>query len=128
MLVIKKVVIPAAGLGTRLFPATKEQPKEMLPIFASTSNGDLLVKPVVEMVFEQLFDAGFREFCYVVGKGKRSIEDHFTPDPSSVRMLESLGRNGQAVNLGDFHENAAGSQSPQFRCGLHSADFSAYPR
>jgi len=51
---IRKVVIPAAGLGTRLFPATKEQPKEMLPIFSTTANGDMSVKPVVQMVFEQI--------------------------------------------------------------------------
>ena len=63
---IRKVVVPAAGLGTRLFPATKEQPKEMLPIFAATTNGDVAVKPVVQMVFVQLHDAGLREFCYVV--------------------------------------------------------------
>ncbi len=78
--VIRKVIVPAAGLGTRLFPATKEQPKEMLPIFTNTPQGDLVVKPVVQMVFEQLYDAGLREFCYVVGRGKRGIEDHFTPD------------------------------------------------
>jgi UTP--glucose-1-phosphate uridylyltransferase len=50
---VRKVVIPAAGLGTRLFPATKEQPKEMLPIFSMSSNGDMSVKPVVQMVFEK---------------------------------------------------------------------------
>jgi len=101
---IKKVVIPAAGLGTRLFPATKEQPKEMLPIFSTATNGDVSVKPVVQMVFEQLYDAGFREFCYVVGRGKRGIEDHFTPDSNSVRLLEGMGKNGQAMELEDFYE------------------------
>lgn len=85
---ISKVIIPAAGLGTRLFPATKEQPKEMLPIFATTSQGEMSVKPVVQMVFEQLYDAGLREFCYVVGRGKRGIEDHFTPDIDCIRNLE----------------------------------------
>jgi UTP--glucose-1-phosphate uridylyltransferase len=66
--VISKVIIPAAGLGTRLFPATKEQPKEMLPVFSKILNGSLAVKPVVQVVFEQLYDAGLREFCYVVGQ------------------------------------------------------------
>ena len=100
----RKVVIPAAGLGTRLFPATKEQPKEMLPIFSMNTHGDMLVKPVVQMVFEQVYDAGLREFCYVVGRGKRSIEDHFTPDPNCIRTLEVMGKNGQATDLEDFYE------------------------
>jgi len=101
---IRKVVVPAAGLGTRLFPATKEQPKEMLPIFSKTANGDMTVKPVVQMVFEQLYDAGLREFCYVVGRGKRGIEDHFTPDANCIRNLEGMGKNGQASDLGDFYQ------------------------
>jgi UTP--glucose-1-phosphate uridylyltransferase len=103
-LMIRKVVVPAAGLGTRLFPATKEQPKEMLPIFAATANGDVSVKPVVQMVFEQLYDAGLREFCFVVGRGKRGIEDHFTPDADCVRTLEGLGKTGQAMDLEGFYE------------------------
>jgi UTP--glucose-1-phosphate uridylyltransferase len=98
---IRKVIVPAAGLGTRLFPATKEQPKEMLPIFSSSANGDTLVKPVLQVVFEQLYDAGLREFCYVVGRGKRGIEDHFTPDLNCIRTLEGMGRNGQASDLED---------------------------
>lgn len=101
---VRKVIIPAAGLGTRLFPATKEQPKEMLPIFSKTANGEASVKPVVQMVFEQLYDAGLREFCYVVGRGKRGIEDHFTPDANCIKTLESLGKNGQASDLEDFYE------------------------
>lgn len=101
---IRKVIIPAAGLGTRLFPATKEQPKEMLPIFSKTMHGDMAVKPVVQLVFEQLYDAGLREFCYVVGRGKRGIEDHFTPDANCVRNLEGMGKNGQAIDLEDFYQ------------------------
>jgi len=103
-LIIRKVVVPAAGSGTRLFPATKEQPKEMLPIFSRTADNDVVVKPVVQVVFEQLYDAGLREFCYVVGRGKRGIEDHFTPDADCVRTLEGMGRNGQATDLESFYE------------------------
>jgi UTP--glucose-1-phosphate uridylyltransferase len=101
---IRKVVIPAAGLGTRLFPATKEQPKEMLPIFSMTANGNMSVKPVVQMVFEQVYNAGLREFCYIVGRGKRGIEDHFTRDDKCIRTLEGMGKNGQATDLEDFYE------------------------
>ena len=100
---IRKVVIPAAGLGTRLFPVTKEQPKEMLPIFAKSLHGDMAVKPVVQLVFEQLYDAGLREFCYVVGRGKRGIEDHFTPDEQCIRTLEKMGKNGQVSDLESFY-------------------------
>jgi UTP--glucose-1-phosphate uridylyltransferase len=106
---IRKVVVPAAGLGTRLFPATKEQPKEMLPIFSTTTNGDISVKPVVQVVFEQLYDAGLREFCYVVGRGKRGIEDHFTPDSNFARLLEGKGKNGQVTELEDFYEKLRAS-------------------
>lgn len=100
---IRKVVVPAAGLGTRLFPATKEQPKEMLPIFSRLMNGDIGVKPLLQMVFEQLYDAGFREFCFVVGRGKRSIEDHFTPDHNSVVMLKNREKDDQALDLDGFY-------------------------
>jgi UTP--glucose-1-phosphate uridylyltransferase len=101
---VRKVVITAAGLGTRLFPATKEQPKEMLPIFSQTLDGSISVKPVVQVVFEQLYDSGLKEFCYVVGRGKRSIEDHFTSDTDCVRTLERMGKNSQATDLKDFYE------------------------
>lgn len=100
---IRKVVVPAAGLGTRLFPATKEQPKEMLPIFSRLVNGYVGVKPLLQMVFEQLYDAGFREFCFVVGRGKRSIEDHFTPDHNSVLTLKDRGKDDQAFDLDGFY-------------------------
>jgi UTP--glucose-1-phosphate uridylyltransferase len=106
---IRKVVIPAAGLGTRLYPATKEQPKEMLPIFSTTSHGEVSVKPVVQVVFEQLYNVGLREFCYIVGRGKRGIEDHFTPDAECVRNLEGMGRNSQAVDLENFYDNLKNS-------------------
>jgi UTP--glucose-1-phosphate uridylyltransferase len=81
-----KAVIPVAGLGTRLLTATKVQPKEMLPVFAK-EGGELCIKPLVQLVFEQLFDFGIREFCFVVGRGKRAIEDHFTPDGDYVKRL-----------------------------------------
>ena len=101
---IRKVVVPAAGLGTRLFPATKEQPKEMLPVFCRLVDGEVGVKPLLQLVFEQLFEVGLREFCFVVGRGKRSIEDHFTPDPDCVSMLKGQGKVNQASDLEGFYE------------------------
>jgi UTP--glucose-1-phosphate uridylyltransferase len=100
---IKKVIVPAAGRGTRLFPATKEQPKEMLPIFSRLANSNVGVKPLLQLVFEQLYDTGFREFCFVVGRGKRSIEDHFTPDHNSIVMLKNRRKGDQATDLNGFY-------------------------
>lgn len=65
---IKKAVIPAAGLGTRFLPATKAQPKEMLPII------DI---PTIQYVVQECVDSGIEDILIVTGKGKRSIEDHF---------------------------------------------------
>ena len=101
---LKKVVIPAAGLGTRLLSVTKEQPKEMIPVFAKGKNGDLCLKPIVQLVFEQLHQVGFREFCFIVGRGKRAIEDHFTPDFNYVSMLDSKGKDGPAEDLENFYK------------------------
>jgi UTP--glucose-1-phosphate uridylyltransferase len=106
---LKKVVIPAAGLGTRLLSVTKEQPKEMLPVFAKGKNGDLCLKPIVQLVFEQLYHVGFREFCFIVGRGKRAIEDHFTPDFSFVSMLDSKGKDGLAADMEAFYKMISGS-------------------
>ena len=96
-------MIPAAGLGTRLFPATKEQPKEMLPIFSRSSNGEVSIKPILQLVFEQLYGVGFREFCFVVGREKRAIEDHFTPDSNCLNLLNKSRKNNQATDLESFY-------------------------
>ncbi len=77
---LSKAVITAAGLGTRLLPSSKEIPKEMFPIFDLDESGSICVKPVMHRIFENLYDIGFKNFCIIVGRGKRSIEDHFTPD------------------------------------------------
>ncbi len=72
-------MIPAAGLGTRLVSVTKEQPKEMLPVFAKGRNGELCLKPIVQLVFEQLYRVGFREFCFSVGRGERAYSSGAPP-------------------------------------------------
>jgi UTP--glucose-1-phosphate uridylyltransferase len=101
---IKKAVIPVAGLGTRLLPATKEQPKEMLPIFRKSVNGRRFTQPVVQVVFEQLYDIGIRDFCFVIGRGKRAIEDHFTQDYSFTDRLRQKQKKDSAVELEKFYE------------------------
>jgi UTP--glucose-1-phosphate uridylyltransferase len=98
-----KAVITAAGLGTRLLSATKEQPKEMLPVFAAGKDRALCVKPLMQVIFEQLFDFGIREFYFVVGRGKRAIADHFTPDREHIRRLNDHGKNTQAFQLETFY-------------------------
>lgn len=65
---IRKAVLPAAGLGTRFLPATKAQPKEMLPI---------VDKPTIQYVIEEAAQSGIKELLIVTGRGKRAIEDHF---------------------------------------------------
>ena len=106
---IRKVVITAAGLGTRLLPTTKEMPKEMLPIFSMSRSLGLTLKPVLQLIFEQLYDAGFREFCFIVGRGKRSVEDHFTPDYGYVELLEKRGKPKLASQLQEFYEKIESS-------------------
>jgi UTP--glucose-1-phosphate uridylyltransferase len=79
---IRKAVIPVAGPGTRLLPATKSQPKEMLPVGR---------KPTVQYVVEELAEAGIRQVLFVTGRKKTSIEDHFDRDPELERRLAETG-------------------------------------
>jgi UTP--glucose-1-phosphate uridylyltransferase len=80
---IRKAVFPAAGLGTRFLPATKAQPKEMLP---------LVDKPVIQYVVEEAKQSGIESIIFVTGRGKYSIEDHFDVSFELERILESRGQ------------------------------------
>ncbi|HEX7468169.1 MAG TPA: UTP--glucose-1-phosphate uridylyltransferase GalU [Methanobacterium sp.] len=82
-----KGVIPAAGLGTRFLPATKAQPKEMLPVFN---------KPTIQYVVEEAVSSGIDDILIVTGKGKRSIEDHFD---KSFELEYFLRNSGKIDNL-----------------------------
>ena len=106
---ILKAIVPAAGLGTRLLSATKEQPKEMLPIFARRNHNYVCLKPMLQEIFERLFDYGVRDFYFIVGRGKRAIEDHFTPDRDFVRRLNSQGKNNPATDLEKFYKKIEAS-------------------
>jgi len=101
---LKKAVIPAAGLGTRLLPITKELPKEMLPVIALSKKGELCLKPMLQAVFEQLYGAGFREFAFIAGRGKRAIEDHFSPDEVFIQNLTNKNKKSHAEELQEFYE------------------------
>ncbi len=82
-----KVVITAAGKGTRLLPFTKEMPKEMMPIFSQIFTKNRVVLPLLQYIYEQLYSMNFRDYCFVVGREKRSIEDHFTPHETYLKEL-----------------------------------------
>jgi UTP--glucose-1-phosphate uridylyltransferase len=77
---IKKAVIPAAGLGTRFLPATKAQPKEMLPIIDT---------PTIQYVVQEAVDSGIEDILIISGKGKRAIEDHFDRNFELEARLEN---------------------------------------
>jgi UTP--glucose-1-phosphate uridylyltransferase len=85
---VTKVVITAAGKGTRLLPFTKEMPKEMMPIFSKSFTDKKVVIPLLQYIYEQLYSMNFRDFCFVVGREKRSIEDHFTPHETYLKELK----------------------------------------
>jgi len=109
---IRKAVFPVAGFGTRFLPATKSQPKEMLPI---------VDKPVIQYLVEEAVAAGIEEIVIITGRGKRSIEDHFDHSfelehnlvekgkhelLKSIKDLENLARFvyvRQPIPLGDGH-------------------------
>lgn len=104
-----KAVILAAGLGTRLLPATKRTPKEMFPIFALGRTEKPCLKPVVQVVFEQLHHVGIREFCLVVSRGKRAIKEHFTPDRHFASYLRDHKKHEQANEMNDFYKRISES-------------------
>lgn len=80
---MRKAVLPAAGLGTRFLPATKAQPKEMLP---------LVDKPLIQYSVEECVASGIENVIIVTGRGKQAIEDHFDAAPGLERQLEETGK------------------------------------
>ncbi len=91
-----KVVIPAAGLGTRFLPATKSQPKEMLPV---------LDRPVIQYVVEEAVASGADDILIVTGRGKRALEDHFdfSPEFETKTRYPELDRLGELVRRARIH-------------------------
>lgn len=97
---IKKAVIPAAGLGTRFLPATKAQPKEMLPI---------VDKPTIQYIIEEAVQSGIEDIIIVTGRNKRAIEDHFDKSVELEMLLDRTGKHEMLEivedisNLVDIH-------------------------
>ena len=94
---VRKAVIPAAGLGTRFLPATKAQPKEMLP---------LVDKPAIQYVVEEAVRAGLRDILIITGRGKRSLEDHFDRSFELEHYLEIGGKHDQLKEVRAIAEMA----------------------
>ncbi|PIT87041.1 MAG: UTP--glucose-1-phosphate uridylyltransferase [Candidatus Magasanikbacteria bacterium CG10_big_fil_rev_8_21_14_0_10_40_10] len=87
---IRKLVIPVAGLGTRFLPATKAQPKEMMPI---------VDKPIIQYVVEDAVRSGITDVIMVTGPSKRAVEDHFSPNYELVNLLKKQGKNQIAEEI-----------------------------
>ena len=100
MSAVTKAVIPAAGLGTRFLPATKAQPKEMLPV---------VDRPAIQYVVEEAVQAGIDDILIITGRGKRSLEDHFDRNFELEHQLHEKGKSEdlieirQLADLADIH-------------------------
>ena len=90
---LTKIVIPVAGLGTRVLPASKVIPKEMLTV---------VDKPVIQYVIEEAVDAGFRQIILVTREGKAAIEDHFKPHPELEAALTKKGKTELLASIRDM--------------------------
>lgn len=90
---IRKAVIPAAGFGTRFLPATKAQPKEMLPIVDT---------PAIQYIVQEAIDSGIEEILIITGRTKRSIEDHFDSNLELEMLLQSQGKDKQLKMVQDL--------------------------
>lgn len=94
---IKKVIIPVGGFGTRFLPATKAQPKEMLPV---------VDKPVIQYLVEEAVNSGIKEVILVTGRAKRAIEDHFDYSAELEVFLEAKGKRHLAKDIRKISELA----------------------
>lgn len=90
---VRKAIIPAAGLGTRFLPATKAQPKEMLPI---------VDKPTIQYIIEEAVESGIEEILIITGRNKRAIEDHFDRSIELEMTLEKKGKNQLLSQIKDI--------------------------
>jgi len=94
---IKKAVIPAAGLGTRFLPATKAQPKEMLPV---------VDKPTIQFVVEEAVNSGIEDILIITGRNKTSIEDHFDRNIELELTLDEKGKDDELSMIKQISEMA----------------------
>jgi UTP--glucose-1-phosphate uridylyltransferase len=95
---VRKAIIPAAGLGTRFLPATKAQPKEMLPV---------LDKPAIQYVVEEAVRSGIEDILIISGRGKRTIEDHFDRSFELEYYLETKGKDDELKQVREVSDLAS---------------------
>jgi len=110
---VEKIVIPVAGVGTRLLPVTKSQPKEMLPVGR---------KPVVQYVVEEAEEAGIRQILFVTGRQKHSIEDHFDHDPDLARRLAEVVNFFEPMSFSDVWRRLFPRRRPKTHYMKYFAD------
>ena len=101
---IKKCLFPVAGYGTRFLPATKSMPKEMLPI---------VNKPLVQYGVEEAVEAGMDEMCFVTGRGKQALEDHFDVSYELEHQIAGTGKEKYLTGLRTLMERASFSYTRQ---------------
>ena len=110
---VRKAVFPAAGLGTRFLPATKAQPKEMLP---------LVDKPAIQYVIEEAVASGIESIIIVTGRGKSAIEDHFDIAFELELLLRQRGK------LDELRQMRAIARKSSFQpCSRRASSISAKP-
>lgn len=95
--VITKAIIPVAGFGTRFLPATKVQPKEMLP---------LVDKPIVEFLVEEAVEAGITDILFITHPTRSNVDEHFSHDKNLENFLRKRGKNNLAKKIEHLHEQA----------------------
>ena len=110
---MRRCLLTVAGSGTRLFPVSREIPKELLPVPvqlpASRPAAPVLLKPALQVIFEGLYAHGVREYCFVTGRSKGAVEGHFTPDPGAPARLGGQGLDGLAAEASRYEGMLAGS-------------------
>lgn len=89
---IEKAVITAAGEGSRMLPLTRGIRKEMLPLCAKSRSDGLTLKPLVQIILEELYALGLRSFCFVVRRGEHMIKDYFTLRETYLKYLKRMGK------------------------------------
>ena len=82
-----KIVITAAGKGTRLLPFSMEMPKEMMPIFSKKFTTKKIVLPLLQFIFQQLYSMNFKDYCFIINNEKKVILNHFTPNEFYLKEL-----------------------------------------
>src|SRR5512137_2981692 len=91
---LKKIVFPVAGVGTRFLPATKEVPKEILPV---------IDKPLIQYAVEEAVQSGFDDFVFITARGKEALERYFAPNPELDDFLKGHGKARLLDGLLEFY-------------------------